>query len=102
MRNDEVKLRVLTEMASANSDPLDKYEIRAKLETARFEELMYVERKKRILLRMMLYVLIGILLALTLGPMVPYLASHLTRNHTRVETQPAVELTPLDLLAQTH
>lgn len=102
MRSDEVKLRVLTEMATSNSNLLDKGELRTKLEIARFEELMYWERKKRILLRMMLYVLIGILLALTLGPIVPYLASRLARNHVRVETQPTFDLTPSDVLAERH
>lgn len=102
MRNDELKLRVLTEMSSANGDLLDKDEIRAKLETARFEELMYWEKKKRILLRMMLYVLVGILLALTLGPAVPYLASQLARTHTGVARQPTFDLTPFEFPPRRH
>ena len=102
MRSDEVKLRVLTEMATANNDPLNKGDIRTKLEIAHFEEHMYVERKKRILLRMMLYVLIGILLALTLGPAVPYLVSRVKEIQTRIERQPKFDLTPFEFPARRH
>ena len=101
MRNDELKLHVLTEMSNANSNPLDKGEIRAKLETARFEELMYWEKKKRALIRMKLYVLIGILLALTLQPVLPYLA-RLAQSHPSIERQPMFDLTPFELPPKRH
>jgi hypothetical protein len=102
MRNDELKLRALTEMSAANANPLDKDEIRAKLETARFEEHMYWEGKKRSLLRMILYVLMGVLLALTLQPMMPFLASRLGENHRGIETQRAFDVTPSELSVRRH
>ena len=96
MRNDEVKLNVLTEMASTTNDPTDRNEIRAKLETARFEEIMYWEKKKRFLLRTILYVLIGILLSLTLQPLAPLLVSRPVerRSSPSFERQPTFDHTP--------
>jgi hypothetical protein len=96
MRNNEVKLNKLTEMASTTDDPTDMNEIRAKLETARFEEIMYWEKKKRFLLRLILYVLIGILLSLTLQPLAPLLVSRPVerRSSPSFERQPTFDLTP--------
>ena len=102
MRNDEVKLNVLTEMAATTDNPTDRNEIRAKLETARFEEVMYWEKKKRFLLRTILYVLIGILLSLTLQPLAPLLVSRLVERRLSVERQPTVDLIPFDAPAQRH
>ena len=96
MRNDEVKLNVLTEMASTTNDPTDRNELRAKLKTARFEEIMYWEKKKRFLLRTILYVLIGILLSLTLQPLAPLLVSRPVerRCSPSFERQPTFDHTP--------
>ena len=72
MRHEELNVKVLTTMNEA-THPTDRSELRDKLETARFEEILYWEGRKEAHLRLIVCLLILILVAVTLQLFMPFL-----------------------------
>lgn len=72
MRHEELNVKVLTTMNEA-THPTDRSELRDKLETARFEEILYWEGRKQAHFRLIVFLLTLILVALTLQLFVPFL-----------------------------
>jgi hypothetical protein len=71
MREEQLNLKVLTTMNEA-TDPTDRSELRDKLETARFEEILYWEGRKDAYFRLIVCLLILILVAVTLQLLTPF------------------------------
>jgi hypothetical protein len=74
MTTEDIKLTVLATMAEATGSSEERRQLMMKVETVRYNELVRFERKKQVLLRMILYVLVGILVLTALQPLVPLLA----------------------------
>jgi hypothetical protein len=64
--NNEIKMEVLETMAEGAGSSTERYELRMRLETIHYEEIRRSECKKRALLRLILFVLIGLFLSLNL------------------------------------
>ncbi len=81
MTKEDIELTVLTTMAEATVSTAERHQLITRVESARYNELMRFERKKQGLLRMILYVLLGILVVSSLQPLVPLLASLPSEHH---------------------
>jgi hypothetical protein len=86
MTKEDTQLTVLTTMAETTASSAERHHLMTKVESARYDKLVRFECKKQVLLRMILYVLVGILVSTALQPLVPLLA--LPPSEHRVSSTP--------------
>jgi hypothetical protein len=81
MRHEQLNVQVLTTMNEATHST-DRTELRDKLETARFEEILYWEGRKDAHFRLIVCLLVLILVAVTLQLLTPFLLANKTPHNS--------------------
>jgi len=102
MNHEDIKFTVLNTMAEAMPSTAERQFIQEKVDTLRFERAMRSRHQRQFLLRAILYVVIGILLSLTLQPLVPLLVSHLTERPPSFDRRSTADLTPFVIPVRRH
>jgi len=91
MTKEDIELTVLNIMDEVTPSSPERTHLMARVERARHNELIHFERRKQVLLRLMLYALVGILVLTAVQPLAARLASLPPKHHVSSTPPSAVK-----------
>ena len=102
MNHENIKITVLTTLADAAPAGPERQRLLDKVDEIRYEQVMLYRNRSQFLLRAVLYVAVGIFLSFIVQPLVPFLASPLTKSHPSFDGHSTFDSTPFDIPARRH